>query len=375
MRSSLISETRAERYSLVASSQRFILGVLPFRYPSSGELLDGFIREAAACSLRSADVDAVLLRCLSVLDGHTGGRLPTLVEQYLLPTQRSTGALIRFHRCVVDLLKYRGVGSSLVQQAIALIDAEYADPTLTVTTAAARLNVAASTLSLPFKKQTGLTFGHYLRAARLDRGAVLLTTTCKTIKEVWSAVGFGHASNFDHAFRDRFGFTPGEYRRRAVRPIAAARIVPPLAAGSPTIVQKRPDRGWTVLVVDDDEGMRSTIGQYLRLEGYRVVLCGTGEEALREFALPAPDVTLLDYHLPDMTGLDCLRWLRREPLAAHQAVIVFTADWDVEENATAIMALGATLAFKLCDLDEVGRLVAIACGSGAGRLGIDSGSP
>ena len=70
----------------------------------------------------------------------------------------------------------------------------------------------------------------------------------------------------------------------------------------------------TLLVVEDDDSIRETVGEVLRAEGYDVLTCGDGAEALNLFTSePAQQVDLLvlDLMLPGLGGLDLCRELRR----------------------------------------------------------------
>lgn len=58
-----------------------------------------------------------------------------------------------------------------------------------------------------------------------------------------------------------------------------------------------------------------------------------------------------------MTGLECLERLRRGTDAKRPPALLFTADWDVADQADQIAELGGMFVSKLCDLEEVGRLV------------------
>ena len=70
----------------------------------------------------------------------------------------------------------------------------------------------------------------------------------------------------------------------------------------------------TVLVVDDDFMVASIHTRFVdRAPGFRVVgVAATGATALTEIERLAPDLVLLDVHLPDLSGIDVLRRLRGE---------------------------------------------------------------
>ena len=65
-----------------------------------------------------------------------------------------------------------------------------------------------------------------------------------------------------------------------------------------------------VLVVDDDESIRSTLTRGLAFEGYRTVVAGTGEEGLDKVTEQLPDLVVLDILLPGVGGLEVTRRLR-----------------------------------------------------------------
>lgn len=67
-----------------------------------------------------------------------------------------------------------------------------------------------------------------------------------------------------------------------------------------------------ILVVDDDPNIREIVGQYLRREGYAVVLAADGEEALRLYRQDRPDLVALDLVLPKLSGLEVCRHIQVE---------------------------------------------------------------
>ena len=68
--------------------------------------------------------------------------------------------------------------------------------------------------------------------------------------------------------------------------------------------------GETVLVVEDNRDIRLFVNSALTTCGYTVLEAATGWQALQVAESAPPDVLLLDWQLPDITGLDVLRALR-----------------------------------------------------------------
>lgn len=65
-----------------------------------------------------------------------------------------------------------------------------------------------------------------------------------------------------------------------------------------------------ILVVDDEEGIRSSLGGILEDEGYRVIFATDGFEALESVRMETPDLVLLDIWMPRMDGLETLQRLK-----------------------------------------------------------------
>ncbi len=60
---------------------------------------------------------------------------------------------------------------------------------------------------------------------------------------------------------------------------------------------------FTVLIVDDEEGIRESLAGIFEDEGYVVLTAGSGEETLRVLKDQSPDVILLDVWLKGMDGI------------------------------------------------------------------------
>jgi len=68
--------------------------------------------------------------------------------------------------------------------------------------------------------------------------------------------------------------------------------------------------GYKILVVDDDESIRSTVKAILEEEGYQVDLASTGQEAIQKTKENKYNVALLDIRLPDIEGVELLGLLK-----------------------------------------------------------------
>lgn len=86
--------------------------------------------------------------------------------------------------------------------------------------------------------------------------------------------------------------------------------------------------GASVLVVDDEEMVRTLLKQYLTLKGYQVCLAKDGREALASLAEASPRMVILDMYMPGMNGVEVLRELRARDYAG--GVVALTASQDEE---------------------------------------------
>jgi CheY-like chemotaxis protein len=69
-------------------------------------------------------------------------------------------------------------------------------------------------------------------------------------------------------------------------------------------------RAARILVVDDNDTLRTLIAQALESEGYVAIAAGSGEEAMEVAHFSPPDLCLIDQVMPGMTGAELIRALR-----------------------------------------------------------------
>jgi two-component system response regulator MprA len=113
----------------------------------------------------------------------------------------------------------------------------------------------------------------------------------------------------------------------------------------------------TILVVEDDRGIRDSLRRGLIFEGYRVETAEDGETALRMVREKDPDAVILDLMLPGMDGLEVCRRLRN---ASSVPILMLTARDTVPDRVTGLDAGADDYMIKPYATDELlARLRAI----------------
>ncbi len=93
----------------------------------------------------------------------------------------------------------------------------------------------------------------------------------------------------------------------------------------------------TVLLVDDEPTLRETLAEALEQDGLHVITAADGRQALERFRAQMPDLVLLDLMLPEVSGIEICRILRRE---SSVPIIMLTAK-DGEIDKVVGLELGA----------------------------------
>ena len=122
----------------------------------------------------------------------------------------------------------------------------------------------------------------------------------------------------------------------------------------------------TVVVVEDEPDTAEMFAEMVRLIGYQVVKSLGGVRAIDVVAEQQPVVVLLDLMMPDLSGLEVLRSMRRDPRLAKIPVIIVSAKSlpsDIKSGLEAGAAFYLTKPVSFSDLrraiqDAVGPLAA-----------------
>lgn len=92
------------------------------------------------------------------------------------------------------------------------------------------------------------------------------------------------------------------------------------------------------LVVDDSKVIRKVARRILETLNFAVSEAGDGQEALYACRESAPDVVLLDWNMPVMSGMEFLRELAADPLTQRPKIVFCTTENDIAHIRAAIEA-------------------------------------
>ncbi|MEN9564466.1 MAG: hypothetical protein RIR73_2710 [Chloroflexota bacterium] len=81
----------------------------------------------------------------------------------------------------------------------------------------------------------------------------------------------------------------------------------------------------TVMIIEDEADAAELFSEMMRINGFRVIKMFSSAPAIPIIAQEKPDVILLDVMMPDISGLEVLRYIRREPELSSIPVIILSA--------------------------------------------------
>ncbi len=109
----------------------------------------------------------------------------------------------------------------------------------------------------------------------------------------------------------------------------------------------------TILVVDDQEGIRFLLKEVFKGGKYRVVTAADGAEALTKWEEWGPDLVLLDMKMPGLDGLDVLRKLAEKHRQVPVIMMTAYGELQIVEEALGLGAKGyITKPFDILELRQ-----------------------
>ncbi|MCS6892380.1 MAG: phosphate regulon transcriptional regulator PhoB [Rhodovarius sp.] len=92
----------------------------------------------------------------------------------------------------------------------------------------------------------------------------------------------------------------------------------------------------TILVVEDEAPLLTLLRYNLEKQGFRVEEATDGQEALMKVAEARPDLVLLDWMLPSLSGIEVCRQIRRRPATRDLPIIMVTARTEDQDTVRAL---------------------------------------
>ncbi len=121
-------------------------------------------------------------------------------------------------------MSYTSFQGEFIEQAEALILENFSNEQFGVSELANLMNMSRSNLLRKIKKLTNLSASQFIRQIRIQKGMEMLDKTELTVSEISYKVGFGNSSYFIKCFREHYGFSPGEVRKRAFEEVVIEAI-------------------------------------------------------------------------------------------------------------------------------------------------------
>lgn len=89
----------------------------------------------------------------------------------------------------------------------------------------------------------------------------------------------------------------------------------------------------SILIVDDQPGIRMLLEEVFSMEGFQTLTAGNGREALKVFDMERPDLVLLDMKIPGMDGIEILKRMKQECVEVQVVMMTAYGELNLIEEA------------------------------------------
>lgn len=113
-----------------------------------------------------------------------------------------------------------------------------------------------------------------------------------------------------------------------------------------------------IIIVEDQPDVADLLEEMLGIDGYQVIKIHSSTGALSVIQAEVPDAVLLDIMMPDVSGLEVLRFMRREPGLQEIPVVIVSARTLPADIRTGLEAGATAYLTKPVDFDLLRKTVA-----------------
>jgi len=113
-----------------------------------------------------------------------------------------------------------------------------------------------------------------------------------------------------------------------------------------------------IIIVEDQPDVADLLEEMLSIDGYQISKIHSSTGALSEIQTENPDVVLLDIMMPDVSGLEVLRFLQREPGLQQIPVVILSARTSSADIRAGLDAGATVYLTKPVDVDVLREAVA-----------------
>ncbi|MBM4425027.1 MAG: response regulator [Chloroflexi bacterium] len=106
-------------------------------------------------------------------------------------------------------------------------------------------------------------------------------------------------------------------------------------------------------VVDDNRSTAESLAKMLTLMEIEAVVCLGPREAIQRLSSGVPDFMTLDVNMPGVSGLEVVKYIRRDPRIADLPVIIISSDTQTADMAKALLAGANVFLPKPVDFDRL----------------------
>lgn len=269
----------------------------------------------------------------------------------------------------------------------------YGDVPSTLRSMGERYELIASGVAVGAKvdqmKDSGVAIRAVLAACPVEQACAAFNATVQRLPDVRVALIYIANGELSVVDRARVSSINGAYALQYATPRLISNAIHAVAVGADgaatdrvnlSMILRRERASLRILVAEDNSTNQMIIQQLLEGAGHEVMLASDGEAALDLYESESPDLAILDFNMPQRSGIEVIRAIRMmEPPGVRMPAIILSASVTLEARERAAIAGADEFIGKPFDaaslIDQIDRLGERAVGTRADSAPLDRKRP